>query len=195
MKKLFLTSIATSALLLGVTQSIAAEHYTLDPTHTNITWKTNHFGFSNPSGKFTKAEGVFILDETQPEKSSVDITIYPGSVMTGIEKFDDHLISADFFNAIEHEQATFKSTSIEMTGENTAKIHGNLTLLGVSKPVTLDTKLNKVGVNPINKLKTAGFSATTTIKRSEFGMSWGVPNVGDDVLIEIEVEGNTGSTE
>ncbi len=193
MKKLLLTTLAAGSMFLAANQALA-EQYTLDPTHTNIVWKTSHFGFSSPSGKFAKVEGSFNLDEDAPENSSVNVTIYPASIVTGIEKFDAHLASPDFFNAEKFETAQFTSTRIEMTGEDSAKIHGDLTLLGVTKPVVLDARLNKIGINPLNNLKTAGFSATTTIKRSEFGMGWGVPNVGDDVLIEIEAEGNVNQS-
>lgn len=196
MKNKILTALTVSALSLALAsgQVMAAERYTLDPSHTNVVWKTSHFGFSSPSGKFTNIEGDFVLDENNPENSYVSVKIYPSSILTGIEKFDAHLKSADFFNVEKYGTATFKSTRVEMTGSDTAKIHGELTLLGVTNPVTLDATLNKIGVNPLNNTKTAGFSARTTIKRSAFGMDWGVPNVGDNVLIEIETEGMLGES-
>ena len=168
----------------------AAETYHFDPSHTNLTWQANHFGFSNPSGKFTDVTGTLVLDEAALEKSKVNVVIKPASILTGLEKFDTHLKSKDFFDAEVFPSAEFVSSKVTKTGENTAKVDGMLTLHGVSKPVTLDVTLNKLGEHPMNKVKTAGFTATTTIKRSEFGMSYALPGVSDEVKIAIEVEAN-----
>ena len=188
--------LATALLLSVLTASsataafAAAENYTLDPNHTNIYWSANHFGFSNPSGKFATVEGTLVLDEAKPDASKVDVKISTGSVITGIEKFDAHLKSDAFFDIVKFPTATFVSDKVEITGKETAKVHGNLTLHGVSKPVVLDVHLNKIGENPINKKKTAGFSASTVIKRSEFGINFALPGVSDDVKITIETEAN-----
>lgn len=186
MNKFF--SVLALTTLLAAGSAAAADKYTLDPTHTNLFWKANHFGFSNPSGKFTEVEGSFVLDEKKPENSTVAVVIRPASVLTGIPKFDDHLKSPDFFNTLKYQEATFKSFKVEVTGKDTAKVHGDLTLLGITKRIVLDTKLNKVGTNPFGK-EVAGFSATGTIKRSDFGMRYGLPGVSDDVEIAIEAEG------
>jgi polyisoprenoid-binding protein YceI len=167
----------------------AADTFTLDPNHTNIYWHANHFGFSTPSGKFATTSGTVTLDEAAPANSKVNVTITTGSIVTGIEKFDAHLKSKDFFDAGKFPTATFVSTKVEPTGKDTAKVTGTLTLHGVSKPVILDVKLNKVGEHPMTKKKAVGFTASTTIKRSDFGMSFGIPGVSDDVLITIEAEG------
>ncbi len=188
MKNTILKALAVSAISLCALSAQAAETFTLDPSHTNVVWSANHFGFSNPSGKFAKVEGTVTLDEAKPANSKLNVTISTASIVTGIEKFDEHLKSKDFFNAEKFPVATFVSDKVEVTGKDTAKVHGNLTLLGVTKPEVLDVKLNKIGENPMNKKKTAGFSATTTIKRSEFGMGYGIPNVSDDVKIAIEAE-------
>lgn len=168
----------------------AAETYTLDPFHTNLYWKANHFGFSNPSGKFATVTGNVTLDETAPDKSSVDVTVNTGSVVTGIDLFNEHLRADKFFNSEKFPTATFKSTKVEPTGKETAKVTGDLTLLGVTKPVTLDVTLNKIGENPINKLKTAGFTATGVVKRSDFGITYAAPGVSDDVQLTIDAEAN-----
>lgn len=187
MKRLLLS--AVSALALAATAQ-AADHYTIDPQHANVVWKANHLGFSNPSGKFAEVSGHFMLDEAKPANSTVVVTIKPGSVVTGIPKFDEHLKSADFFESAKFPEARFESTKVEVTGEKTAKVHGNLTLKGITKPVVLDVTLNKIGEHPMNQKKTAGFSATTTLKRSDFGIDYGIPAVSDEVQIELEVEGN-----
>jgi polyisoprenoid-binding protein YceI len=166
----------------------AADTYTFDPNHTNITFHANHFGFSNPSGRFGIKDGTLVLDEADPKNSSVDITVDTASLATGIEKFNEHIKSPDFLDAAQFPTATFKSDSVEVTGKDTAKVTGTFTLHGVSKPVTLDVKLNKLDVSPLNNKKTAGFTASTVLKRSDFGVTKYVPGVSDDIRIDIEAE-------
>ncbi len=192
MKTLTRTSAALFAAssLFGLSAHAEPVAYEFDANHTTITWQAEHFGFSEPSGKFMDITGSLTLDETNPANSSVDVVIRPASVVTGIAKFDEHLKSADFFNIAQFPEASFKSTRVELDGDDKdeAKVHGTLTLLGVSKPVVLDVDLNKIGENPMNKKKTAGFSASTTIKRSDFGINYALPGVSDEVELEIEVE-------
>lgn len=166
----------------------AAETYTLDPGHTEIVWQAGHFGFSSPTGKFAGATGKVMLDEAAPAKSSVEVTINTAALFTGNEKFDAHLKSADFFNVEKFPSASFKSENVTLTGEKTATVEGMLTILGISKPVTLEVTLNKLDVNPLNSRKTAGFSAKTTIRRSEFGINYGLPGIPDEVTIAIQAE-------
>lgn len=185
---LFRVLASFAVLFLPFSPALAADTYTFDPAHTTVIWKAEHLGFSHPHGLFSNVEGTLTLDEATPANSKVDVTIKTDNIATGIAKFDDHLKSKDFFNVKEFPAATFKSTKVEKTGDNTAKVTGDLTLLGVTKPVTLDVTLNKKGEHPMSKKPTVGFTATGTIKRSEFGLSYGVPNVGDDVPIMIEAE-------
>ena len=119
----------------------------------------------------------------------IDVTIKTESIDMDSEKWDDHMKSPDFFNVEEFADMTFKSTSIEITGEKTANITGDLTLLGVTKPVVLKTTYNKSDKHPFSGKYVSGFSAETIVKRSEFGMTYGLPGVGDDVHVRIEVEG------
>ncbi len=189
MHKLLLGTVALITFGLPVGAQ-ASETYTLDPYHTNLYWKADHFGFSKPSGKFATVTGNVTLDEAAPEKSSVNVTVNTGSVVTGIDLFDEHLRADKFFNSEKFSTATFVSSKVEPTGKDTAKVTGDLTLLGVTKPVTLDVTLNKIGENPINKLKTAGFTATGVVKRSEFGMTYASPGVSDDVQLTIDAEAN-----
>lgn len=179
--------------LAGAAQ--AADTYVFDPAHTSVTWHANHFGFSNPSGKFAGISGSVTLDEEKPENSSVEATIDMNNMVTGTQKFDEHLKSPDFFSVVKFPSATFKSDKVEVTGEHTAKVTGTLTLLGVAKPVTLDVTLNKVGPNPFTDKKMVGFSATTTIKRSDWDIKYGIPDVSDDVQLAIEAEVNTPPSE
>jgi len=192
MKKVSSLLLVTGLLTVLSGTAHATDTYTLDSNHTNIVWNINHFGFSNPSGKFTKAEGTLVLDEAAPANSHVEVTLSPADLVTGIEKLDEHLKSKDFFDVAQFPTASFVSTKVNVTGKDTAKVEGTLTVHGVSKPVTLDVHLNKIGTNMMNK-KTAGFSATTTLKRSDFGISTYLPGLGDEVKISIESEANINS--
>ena len=191
MKKL-LTFLA--AFFLSISAN-AADIYKLDPNHININWSANHFGFSSPSGKFTAVDGIITIDEKNPQHSTVEVTIKIASLMTGIEKFDTHLKGADFFDADKFPTAIFISKSVAPLGNNRAKVSGELTLHGITKPIALEVKLNKIGNNPFTQRKTVGFSANTVIKRSDFNMLFGLPGVSDEVKIEIEAEGILVSSE
>lgn len=188
--KIRLMSLALASVLsLGAFSAAhAAETYAFDPTHTNIVWHTSHFGFSSPSGRFGVTEGTLTLDEAAPQNSAVAVTIDVAGLVTGIEKFDAHLKSADFLDTAKYPTATFKSSKVELTGKDTANVTGDLTLHGVTKPVTLKIKLNKIGESPITKKKTAGFTGEIVLSRSEFGITQYVPGVADDVHIRIEAE-------
>src|SRR5579872_423177 len=187
MRRFFSFILLFSFLLIGSAQ--AADTYTFDPGHSYVLWHINHFGFSNPSGKWF-ANGTLILDEMKPENSKVDVTIQTASIDTGIPKLDEHLKSKDFFDVKQYPTATFVSNKIKMTGKDSAKVFGTLTLHGVSKPVVLNVKLNKLGVSPISNKQTAGFTATTTLKRSDFDIKAYLPGLGDEVKIDIEAEAN-----
>ncbi len=191
MKKLFAKALlCTAASLALVAPTFAApETYTLDSSHSYVMWHINHFGFSNPSGKWM-VDGTLILDETKPQNSKVDVTIHMDGLSTGVAKLDEHLKSEDFLDVAKYPTATFVSDKVTMTGKGSAKVHGMLTVHGVSKPVTLDVKLNKLGMSPIANKKTAGFAATAKLKRSDFGISKYLPGLGDDVTINIESEAN-----
>jgi polyisoprenoid-binding protein YceI len=183
------TSLLGAALLLAPVAAQAADIYTIDPMHTSVVWSINHFGFSNPWGKFSMITGKLTLDQQKPENSKVDVTIPIDSLLTGIPKLDEHLRTADFFDLADFPTATFTSDKVTMTGKNTAKVDGTLTLRGIAKPETLYVTLNKIGTNMMNK-QTAGFSATANIKRSDFGMTTYLPGLGDDVKLYIESESN-----
>jgi len=165
------------------------EYYIFDKTHTQILFFVSHLGFSMSQGEFLDFDGHFIFDRAHPEKSSIDVSIKTESIDMDNEKWNKHMKNEDFFDVEKFPTMTFKSTGFDITGENTANITGDLTILDVTKPVTLTTTYNKSGVHPFNKEIVAGFSATASIKRSEWGMTYGLPGVGDDVEIRIEVEG------
>lgn len=191
MKQKFV-AILSGILLTGsiLSGAYAAETYNIDPHHANINWNANHFGFSNPSGHFNVSKGTLVLDEAKPENSKVDVTIDVDGLTTGIADFDKHLKSADFLDTAKYPTATFKSTKVDVTGKDTAKVTGNLTLHGITKPVILDMKLNKIAPSPMTTKKTAGFSGKITLLRSQFGIDKYVPNISDEVQIQIEAEAN-----
>lgn len=186
MTKYFLGFVAALCLCSEV---FALDKYTFDRSHSFVGFSINHFGYSNPEGKWY-VEGDLQLDEKNPKDSKVNVTIDVANLITGIPKLDEHLKGADFFDVAKYPTATFVSDKVTVTGKDTAKVQGMLTLRGVTKPVTLNVKLNKAAVNPMNNKMTAGFSATTTLKRSQFGMDAYTPGLGDEVKLTIEVEAN-----
>jgi len=177
-------------LLLWAGLAKAADVYTLDPMHTYVEWHISHFGFSEPTGKWMVKSGTVTLDKTKPQNSKVEATIQMDTLNTGLAELDKHLKSPLFFDVVKYPTATFVSNKVTVTGKNTAKVQGILTLHGVSKPVVLNVKLNKAGVNPVSDKNTAGFDATTSLKRSDFGMKAYLPGLGDDVKIDISAEAN-----
>ena len=174
-------------LPVGFAQA-APQKYVLDKPHTQVVFTVDHLGFAKSIGKFTDYQGSIQFDQAEPAKSSVEVTIQTASIDLNDQKWNDHMKSADFFNVEKFPAMTFKSTGIEVTGDKTANITGDLTILGVTKPVVLATVFNKAGKHPFMDRQEAGFSATTNIKRSDFGMGYGLPMVGDDVAITLEVE-------
>lgn len=175
---------------LSTPASAAADSYKIDPAHVSVVFKINHLGFSNMWGRFNDVSGTFVYDDADVAGSKVEVLIKTTSVDTNHQKRDDHLRSPDYLNAVEFPEMKFVSTKIEKNGDKAGKIHGSLTMMGVTKPVVLDAVLNKSGQHPFRKEVTlAGFSATTKIKRSDFGMSYSVPAIGDDLELFLEVEG------
>ena len=166
----------------------AADKYDIDPTHTQVQFTYNHMGFSNITGRFDEVTGEFLFDAADPTKSSVSISIPVASISTGVDKLDEHLLKADFFDATQFPTATFKSTGVTAAGEGKLAVAGDLTIHGVTRPVVLDVTINGVGEHPMRKLPAAGFDASTKIKRSDFGVGAYVPAVGDEVTLSITVE-------
>lgn len=178
-----------SGISLSAAQA-APQTFTLDTPHTQIVFSVSHLGFSHSYGKFTGYSGTIVFDPDAPETSSVEVTIDAKSVDLNDAKWNDHVRNADLLDADKFPQITFKSTKVDVTGEKTANITGDLTIRGVTKPVVLATTLNKIDKHPMKGGIVAGFSATASFKRSDFGVSYGLPNVGDDMNIIIEVETN-----
>ena len=166
--------------------------FVLDPTHTYITFFVSHLGFSDMSGMFLESEGSFSYDEEAKELKSATITVSTDSVFTNHDERDKHLRNADFLNTSEFPEMTFVATKAEKLSDTEGKVTGDLTLLGVTKPITLDVTFNKAGNYPFGDGHYAlGFDATGSFKRSDFGMTYGVDGdiVGDEIKLVIGVEG------
>ncbi len=183
-KSLLTTLIVSIALPMS---AFAADSYTVDPNHTYPHFSISHLGFSTMHGRFDKTSGSVTLDRAA-KTGSVDIAIETGSVSTGFVKRDDHLKSPDFFNAAEFPTITYKSTAVHFNGDKLASVDGNLTISGVTKPVTLTIDEFNCGTNPMNKKDECGAAASAQIKRSDFGVKYGLPAIGDDVKLVFEIE-------
>jgi len=174
---------------------VASGTYKLDPTHTDVLVQWNHMGFSNPTAHFGNADGTLVYDAADVGKSSVEVTLPLSGLNSFTAKFDEHLRSADFFDAAKFPTATFKSTKVEAAGTNKLTVTGDLTVKGQTKPVVLDVTVNGAGEHPMMKVPSVGFDATTTIKRSDFGVGAYAPAVSDDVKIRITTEASIPKAE
>ena len=188
----------TAAVLLAALPLAAAaapESYTLDPHHTYAHFEVNHLGFSNMRGRFDKSSGKFTLDKAA-KTGSLELAMETASISTGDNERagrprarDEHLRSPDFFNVAEFPRMNYKTTAVRFSGDNPATIEGNLTLLGVTKPLSLRIDNWKCGANPYTKKEMCGGNASGTLKRSDFGMKFGLPAVGDELKLFMEFEG------
>lgn len=178
------------AALMSATASmaLAADKYTLDSSHSQVVFNYNHLGFSTTYGMFSGFEGEIMFDAENPANSSVTVSMPTKSMFTGWEQREQHFMSDDFFGATDEDVITFTSTSIEVTGDNTALITGDLTMNDVTKSVVLDAKLNQAGNHPMANTAWAGFDATTTLTRTDFNLGQFAPFVGDEVSVAISLE-------
>lgn len=174
---------------------VTAGTYAADPAHSLIGWEVNHFGFNDYYGIFGDVAGTLVLDPANPGAAKVDVTIPVASVTTASKGLTEHLLRAgkdggapDFFGPAPA-PARFVSTAVTVDPKDAMKatITGNLTLNGVTKPVTFEAEFTGAGNNPFNKKPTVGFEAETEIKRSDFGVNYGIPFVSDEVELDISV--------
>ncbi|MEF8834035.1 MAG: YceI family protein [Halofilum sp. (in: g-proteobacteria)] len=189
MVRRMLSTTAVFAALALAQPALAAETYVFDKGHTNIQFSWDHFGFSTTSAEFEEFSGELQFDPEDRTNSSIRVVIDLDSVDSGFDTFNEHLTEKpEWFNTAEHPEATFTGTDIETLGEDRMRVTGDLTLKGVTKEVTLETTINKIGQHPITEAKTIGFEATTTVSRSAFDMGKYAPSVGDEVTISISSE-------
>jgi len=185
MIKQFVAAAAAAIVAIGAS---AQETYNIDPVHSQPSFEVQHMGFSIQRGSFMKSTGKVTIDRAA-KKGSIDVTIDATSIRTIDPRLDTHVKSPDFFNVEKYPTISFKSTDLVFDGDRVVEVNGELTLLGITKPVVLKVTNERCGEHPINKKPMCGAEATTTVKRSERGMKYGLPRaVGDDVRIVIPIE-------
>lgn len=172
----------------------AADAYSLDPGHTQVRASWDHAGYSTQSLLFRQVSGDIAIDFDAPSNTSLNITIPVSGIDTGVDAFDKHLSSGDFFEAEKFPNATFVSTSVEKTGDTTLKVTGDLTIKDTTKSVTLDVVVNNSGDHPLGQFidyykgEWVGVTATGTITRSEWGLGFGAPITSDEIELFISAE-------
>ena len=178
---------ALAASLVGLAPAKAAD-YTIDPSHTHVLFMVNHLGFSNMIGLFQDTAGTISFDPAHVEASKLKVVIKTASLATQFGPRDADLKGADWFNVAEFPEMTFVGKTYTKKDDKTGTVAGELTLLGVTKPVSLEVTFNKAGVSPVSKKETAGFSARGSFNRTDFGLKTFVPYIGDKVDLIIETE-------
>ncbi len=186
-----------AAFIIGAFLSIAvtlpakaADIYAFDTegAHYYAGFQISHLGFSTMHGRFDKLDGTIEYDAANPSASKVSVTIQAGSVNTNLAKRDAHLKSPDFFNVGEFPEITFVSTKVAPGTNGSAKVTGDLTMNGITKSITLDARVMKIGNHPFNKKPIAAWSARGKVKRSDFGIKYGLPVIGDEVTLLLDIE-------
>ena len=187
---MFKRTLLAAALAAAATTAFADPvSYDLDPAHTNVVASWNHLGFSNPILHFGDADGTLVYDAADVGASSVTVTLPVAGLQGFTDAFNQHLLSAELFDAALYPEITFTSTAVEAAGEGKLEITGDLTIKGITRTVVLDATLNGAGPHPMAGREAIGFDATTTVKRSEFGLGYAVPAVSDEVVLRITTEG------
>lgn len=184
MNKTLVAMLAASFCMAGN----AADNYTVDPNHTHATFSFQHLGLSTFDGKIPAQKGTVALDRAQ-KTGSVEVVFDLKGIATGVADFDDHLRSPDFFEVEKHPTAAFKSDKVTFNGDTPATVAGNLTIKGITKPVTLKvTSFKCVDQHPMEKVPACGANATASIKRSDFGLKYALPAVLDEIKLDVEIE-------
>ena len=189
-KKMSAAAVVVSALYVPLSQA-AASTYELDPNHTSVVVSWQHFGFSHPTAFIPHASGELKFDSEHPEKSSVNVTLPITGINAFVPKLTEEFKAPDYFDVAKYPTATFRSTKVIAKGDNQFEVEGDLTLKGITKPVTLLAKLNKQGEQPMLKKPAIGFDATGTIKRSDFNINKYIPAVSDEIQLTISTEGRS----
>jgi polyisoprenoid-binding protein YceI len=182
---LLLVGAGSAVLAETAGKDIKAGVYKVEPYHTQINFTVSHFGLSNFSGVLSGASGSLKLDPAKPENSQLEVSVDAATVLTTVQKLTDELKDPEWLDAAKYPKATFVSTKVTPTGANEATIAGELTLHGVTKPLTLKAHFVGAGVNPIDKAYTVGFEGVGVIKRTDFGVSKYAPMIGDEVHVTI----------
>ena len=187
MNKLTAAVVASIVVLAFTALAPAQTNFKIDPVHSAVVFKINHLGVSSAWGRFNDPQGVVVWDDNDPSKGKVEVTLQADKIDTGNQKRDQHLKSPDFFNAKQFPTLTFKSNAITKKTEGEYEVSGDLTVHGVTKPITVTVK--KVGEADTQMGHRAGWETTFTIKRSDFGMNFMPGGIGDDVTLNVAIEG------
>lgn len=182
--------------LLLASPMAAADTYDIDPEHTEVRFTWDHLGLSRQGGRFVDVKGTLTFDQQQPGLSTVEVEIPLEGLRTGVAKLDEHLLnSREFFDVKAHPSITFKSTGVQMKSDRTGQVTGDLAMNGVARPVVLDVVWNFTGEHPLSTINpvyagiyASGFSATTQLRRSDWGLTRTIPFVSDEIRISIETE-------
>lgn len=183
-----LKSAVAAMTLIATPAFAAATTYQLNRDHTDVSFSINHLGFSAKHGWFRDVSGTLVIDPAAPEGAKLDVTIKSGSVDTNHAERDKHISAPGWLDVGRFPDIRFVSTKVSRLGNDLADVTGDLSLHGITKPVTLRVKFNKSGVNPFDGTPTLGFTATGSLKRSDFGMAEFLPAIGDQVDIVIDTE-------
>jgi len=193
--RLLLVVLGTGLGLAVSPAAALADTWRIDKAHGEVRFSYTHLGLSRQSGRFTDVDATLEFSPTEPERGTVEARIRVASVLTGVKELDDVLKRPDFFDAASYPYITFKSTGVKATGERVGELQGDLTIMGVTRPVTMQVTWNFTGAHPLASINPAytgqwasGFSAKTTIQRSEWGIKRVVPLVSDEIEIGIEIE-------
>lgn len=182
------TAFFATLLLAGGPAHAGAIDYAFDTAHTQVHASVSHLGYSSSTARFKVKDGTLRFDPADWSSARVDVTIDAKGLSLGDPTWEEHMADAKWFNSAEFPEIRFVSTAVEPTGTDTARVSGELTLIGQTRPVTLEVRLNKAGEHPFSKKPAVGFSATARFNRSDFGMGTYVPMVGDEVSVRLEVE-------
>ncbi len=175
-----------AATLAFASLQLHATSYTLEPDYTQGVFRWNHLGFSSPAGQFSQGRGTLEFDPANPTRARIEVTIPLSTLSTGVAALDEDFRSTDFFDTERFPTATFTSTKVEKgMASNELEVTGNLTLHGITRPVTLKVAIVKVGTNPRTSLPTVGFDGMTRLKRSDFGLGRYVPQVSDEIELHV----------
>jgi polyisoprenoid-binding protein YceI len=187
--KTVMKAFVASMLLWGISTAMpaSAQTYQIDPVHSSLLFRVKHMDTAYVYGMFTSMKGTVVVDEANPARSSINIEVDANSVYTHNEQRDNHLRSPDFFNTRQFPTITFKSTQVRRINANTVQVRGDLTIRGVTRPITANVTLTGKGKNPQGK-DIIGFETTFTIRRSEFGIRYGLPGLGDEVQVTLSIE-------
>lgn len=192
MRNVFVAALAaglTAAAAAADLSQVPSGRYVLESTHGYITFSYTHLGFSRPQLRFDDFDVDLVLDKDAPQESRLEVVIDAASIDTGVEVFDGHMREREnLLHVAEYPEIVFTATSIEMDGPDRASVTGDLTVKGITRPVTLDVTLKGAGNHPMRGVPTLGFVGTTTLLRSEWGLDYAVPAVSDEVDVTISTE-------